>query len=251
MMLEACFTKKLWHFTLELNMKVENQILVLWGPSGSGKTTTLQCLAGLIRPTHGLIKLNGRVLYFSGEKTDLPTRFRNVGYLFQDFALFPHMTVRQNVLYGLKGKKNTPGGGAVDPGELLNSFGVGHLVNRYPRQLSGGEKQRVALARALVVQPQLLLLDEPFSALDKDTRTTLRQEVKRLHQQWQIPFVLVTHDEEDAKFLGDRILFMEKGRSGERAITSNPYCRESETPLFERQFPGHWKKMILGRGIIH
>lgn len=213
-MLEAEFIKKLWHFTLDLSVQAGNQILVLWGASGSGKTTTLQCLAGLARPTRGTIKLNGRVLYSSGNKTDIPTRFRNIGYLFQDFALFPHMTVRQNVLYGLKGKKNT-GGGAVDPDEMLKSFGVGHLVSRYPRQLSGGEKQRVALARALVVQPQLLLLDEPFSALDKDTKLTLRQEVKRLHQQWQIPFILVTHDEEDAQFLGDRILFMDKGQSGE------------------------------------
>lgn len=217
-MLEAQFAKKLWHFTLDLHLQVVNQILVLWGPSGSGKTTVLNCLAGLLRPSSGFIKLNGQTLYSSGEKINVPTRFRNVGYLFQDYALFPHMTVKQNVLYGIKSKKQMRDGSSPDPVELLNSFGVGHLVDRYPRQLSGGEKQRVALARALVVQPRLLLLDEPFSALDKDTKTNLRQELKKLHRQWQIPFVLVSHDEQDASLLGDVIVTLEKGQPGETSI---------------------------------
>lgn len=217
-MLEARFEKKLWHFTLDLQLKVDNQILVLWGPSGSGKTTVLNCLAGLLRPSSGFIKLNGQTLYYSGEKINVPTRFRNVGYLFQDYALFPHMTVKQNVLYGLKSKQLNQNGSAPDPVELLNSFGVGHLIDRYPRQLSGGEKQRVALARALAAQPRLLLLDEPFSALDKNTKTNLRQELKKLHRQWQIPFVLVSHDEADASLLGDVIVAMEKGQSRETSI---------------------------------
>lgn len=214
-MLEAQFTKKLWHFTLELQLQAENNILVLWGPSGAGKTTILQCLAGLFKPSGGYIRLNQRLLYSSGERLNVPTRFRNIGYLFQDYALFPHMTVRSNVMYGLKGQRSKPGEGSLDPIELLDSFGVGHLVDRYPRQLSGGERQRVALARALAVQPQLLLLDEPFSALDKSTRVILRQEVKRLHRQWRIPFILVTHDEEDASFLGDRTILLEKGKTRE------------------------------------
>jgi len=210
-MLEVRIAKELWHFNLELKVKIDNQILVLWGPSGAGKTTTLHCLAGLLKPSAGLIKLNDQVLFSSDEKIDVPTRLRNVGYLFQNYALFPHMTVRQNVLYGLRGPKRVNSG--VDAVELLNSFGVGHLIDRYPGQLSGGEKQRVALARALVVQPRLLLLDEPFSALDKNTRESLRQEVKKLHRQWKIPFVLVSHDEEDAQFLGDLIVSLENGRS--------------------------------------
>lgn len=110
-------------------------------------------------------------------------------------------------MYGLKCKNMKPE--STGTLQLLDSFGVGHLLDRYPRQLSGGEKQRVALARALVVQPQLLLLDEPFSALDKNTKEVLRQEVKRLHQQWQIPFILVTHDEEDARYLGDKLISLE------------------------------------------
>jgi len=213
------FAKKLWHFALELELEIGNQILVLWGQSGAGKTTVLHCLAGLRKPSSGQIRLNRRVLYSSNERINIPTRSRNVGYLFQDYALFPHMTVHQNVLYGLQNKRNKKNGengknGPVtDPMEMLHSFGVGHLVDRYPAQLSGGEKQRVALARALVVQPELLLLDEPFSALDRENKIKLRQELKKLHRQWQIPFVLVSHDEEDASFLGDVILTLEKGQS--------------------------------------
>lgn len=210
-MLEAQFTKKLWHFTLDLHLRVGDGILVLWGPSGAGKTTVLNCLAGLTRPSSGQISLGARTLYSAGEGVDVPVRCRNVGYLFQDYALFPHMTVKQNVLYGLGGKNRDRTGPGPDPARLLDSFGVGHLIDRYPRQLSGGEKQRVALARALVVQPRLLLLDEPFSALDKRTKVRLREELKNLHRQWRIPFVLVSHDEEDADFLGDVILTIEKG----------------------------------------
>lgn len=209
-MLEVRIKKKLWHFNLELDIKIGNQIMVLWGPSGAGKTTTLHCLAGLLKPNAGLIRLNEQVLFSSDAKIDVPTRLRNVGYLFQNYALFPHMTVRQNVLYGLKGKKRA--GSDADIIELLRSFGVGHLIDRYPRQLSGGEKQRVALARALVVQPKLLLLDEPFSALDKSNRVSLREEVKRMQREWQIPFILVSHDEEDAQFLGDIIVSLEHGQ---------------------------------------
>jgi len=209
-MLNIRITKKLWHFDLELNAKINNQILVLWGTSGAGKTTILHCLAGLLKPDSGFVKLNDRFLFSSDDKINVPTRLRNVGYLFQDYALFPHMTVKQNVLYGLKGK--SPSGTGLDVVDLLKSFGVGHLVDRYPGQLSGGEKQRVALARALVVRPQLLLLDEPFSALDKGTKESLRREIKEMHRQWKIPFVLVSHDEEDARFLGDVIVSLENGQ---------------------------------------
>ncbi len=217
-MLEASLTKKLWHFTLDVQLKADNQILILLGPSGSGKTTILHLLAGLLKPDEGFIKINDRILYSSGEKINNPPQSRNAGYLFQNYALFPHMTVRQNVFYGLKSKGCRQDGSALDPLELLDSFGVGHLVDRYPSQLSGGEKQRVALARALVVQPNLLLLDEPFSALDRNTRISLRQELKKLHQQWQIPFVLVSHDEEDARFLGDVIVTLENGQARENYL---------------------------------
>lgn len=222
-MLEAHFTKKLWHFTLNINITLNTEILVLWGPSGAGKTTVLQTLAGLSTPGQGLIKLGDTVLFSSKDRVNISTRFRNIGYLFQDYALFPHLTVRQNVMYGLRCKRQSCGRTPQDPLALLSSFSVGHLVDRYPRQLSGGEKQRVALARALAVQPDLLLLDEPFSALDKNIKDTLRQEIKKLHRQWKIPFIMVTHDEEDASFLGDKIISLEKGcsRNKPMVLTAN------------------------------
>ncbi|MDD4170368.1 MAG: ATP-binding cassette domain-containing protein [Desulfotomaculaceae bacterium] len=217
-MLDAGLTKKLWHFTLEVQLQVDNQILVLLGPSGCGKTTTLALLAGLFKPDEGFIKLSKQTLYSSEDNINKPPQSRDIGYLFQNYALFPHMTVRQNVFYGLKSKRYRQAGSALDPVELLDSFGVGHLIDRYPSMLSGGEKQRVALARALIVQPKLLLLDEPFSALDRNTKTGLRKELKKLHRQWQIPFVLVTHDEEDARFLGDIIVTIENGQVGNHSL---------------------------------
>ncbi|PKM78258.1 MAG: ABC transporter [Firmicutes bacterium HGW-Firmicutes-15] len=215
-MLKAHISKKLWNFHLDINLKLDDQILVLWGASGAGKTTILHCLAGLLSPSEGFIELNNRVLYSSVDKTNLATRNRNIAYLFQDYALFPHMTVKQNVYYGLKSQKSEPYHSNLEPIQLLDSCGVKHLMDRYPGQLSGGEKQRVALARALVVEPKLLLLDEPFSALDKHNKVSLRQEIKRLHKEWQIPFILVTHDEEDANFLGDIVVRIENGKCTEK-----------------------------------
>ncbi|MTI80358.1 MAG: ATP-binding cassette domain-containing protein [Firmicutes bacterium] len=210
-MLEAKINKKLMFFTLDIEFQVNNEILVLWGDSGAGKTTVLQCLAGLEKPSSGIIKLNNNKLYSYKDRIDISTKDRNVGYLFQDYALFPHLTVMQNIMFGIKAKGKAAR--LLNPAELLRSFGIMHLTSRYPRQLSGGEKQRAALVRALVTQPQLLLLDEPLSALDKKTRINLRKELKELHKQWQIPFILVTHDEEEARFLGDKVINIRKGKA--------------------------------------
>ncbi len=211
LVLKAKFFKKLWHFNLRASINTGRQMVVLWGPSGAGKTTILQCLAGLQRPDEGVIELNHRLLYSSREGINIPTRKRNIGYLFQDYALFPHMTVLQNVTYGLKCARSNAE--KLDPVELLDLFRVGHLLNRYPGQLSGGEKQRVALARALAVQPEMLLLDEPLSALDGENKKKLRLELKKLHHRWQIPFIVVTHDEEDAAELGDVIIKIQNGHT--------------------------------------
>ncbi len=209
-MLQVTINKPLQYFELEVHFKVPNhQILVLWGPSGAGKTTVLECLAGLRTPASGKIELNHKPLYSSDSGINLPARDRRVGYLFQDYALFPHMTVEQNVKYGLRSKGI---GQPVDHRMLLESFGILHLMNRYPAQLSGGEKQRAALVRALVVQPRLLLLDEPFSALDQESRYRLREEIKNLQKTWEIPMVLVTHDKEDAASLGDMQISLNQGR---------------------------------------
>ncbi|CEO88164.1 ATP-binding cassette domain-containing protein [Syntrophaceticus schinkii] len=224
-MLDAHFTAQRGQFNIEMPLHVEQEILVLCGPSGSGKTTILQCLSGLLKPVSGFIKLNGRVLFSDKEKINLPPRERNIGYVFQDYALFPHLTVKQNVTYGIK--KDHRNSSLLDPLKLLHSFGIGHLAERYPGQISGGEKQRVALARALATQPELLLLDEPLCALDKDIRSTLRFELRKIHQEWQIPFILVTHDEEDAAVLGDTKMSLFRKRTAASGTAQQSTCSHS------------------------
>ncbi|MGI6428674.1 MAG: sulfate/molybdate ABC transporter ATP-binding protein [Syntrophomonadaceae bacterium] len=212
-MLKASVQKKLWHFDLDVSFQVDvGQILVLWGPSGAGKTTILECLAGLCTPGSGQIRLDGHTLFSSHQNINLPSRQRGIGYLFQNYALFPHMTVEDNVRFGLQAQRISPSKQKVVYQDLMDSFGVGHLLKRYPSQLSGGEQQRVALVRALVVNPRLLLLDEPFSALDRETKLALRQQLISLHQQWKIPMILVTHDQEDAQELGDVFINMRQGQ---------------------------------------
>ncbi|MFM1652436.1 ATP-binding cassette domain-containing protein [Brevibacillus sp. B_LB10_24] len=197
--------KQLAHFPLEISFEADREIVVLFGPSGSGKTTVLNCIAGLSHPDAGSITLNG-VCFFDGKSRPVAPRRRNIGYLFQDYALFPHMTVEKNIRYGMKG------GSSAHVDQLVEVLGIGHLLGKYPQQISGGEKQRVALARALATEPQMLLLDEPLSALDRKTRLQCQEELLRLHRDWNIPYVIVTHDLEEAKKLGDAIYFIERGQ---------------------------------------
>jgi len=217
-MLKADFLAKRGGFSIEIQLHVNREILVLCGPSGAGKTTILQCLSGLLQPVSGFIELNGRLLFSDKKGINLPPRERNIGYVFQDYALFPHLTVRQNVVYGIK--KRSGNSASLDPMELLSSFGIDLLADRYPGQISGGEKQRTALARALAAQPELLLLDEPLCALDKDIRSALRFELKKIHREWQIPFILVTHDEEDTAVLGDSKMSLFRERAAAMAAGS-------------------------------
>lgn len=200
--------KDLPSFPLQIALTVQNEVLVVLGPSGAGKTTLLQCLSGLQRPRAGEIVLNGRVLFSSAARVNLPPRQRRVGYVFQDYALFPHLTVEQNAAYGMKGRRS----GGLGLKEVLEMLRISHLARRYPGQISGGERQRTALARALLAGPELLLLDEPLSALDYETRREVRRELRSLQRRWGIPFILVTHDLEDAAALGDRVVRLEKGR---------------------------------------
>jgi molybdate transport system ATP-binding protein len=208
-MLNVNIQKRLADFILDVRFSVENNILVLFGPSGAGKTTILRSIAGLIRPDQGTIGYRDQLFFCSASKTSLPPQHRRVGYMFQEYALFPHMNVEKNIWYGVRESKVK-----ADElyGKLMALLKIEPLASRFIDQLSGGERQRVALARALMAQPNILLLDEPLSALDQDTRCELQAELKALQAIWKIPFILVTHDQEEAKALGDQYLFIEKGR---------------------------------------
>ncbi|HZD60633.1 MAG TPA: ATP-binding cassette domain-containing protein [Anaerolineae bacterium] len=202
-------------FTLKATITAGNEILVLHGPSGCGKTTILKCIAGLVKPKEGIIRLNGRTLYSSDTSIDTSARLRKVGLIFQDYALFPHMTVEKNVRYGLMVKRNVPNNKVR---HILDTMRLLHLKDRFPSQLSGGEKQRVAVARALMIEPEILLLDEPLSALDADIRLELQSELKAIQRMWNIPFILVTHDREEAERLGDSYVRLEINEGERRFI---------------------------------
>jgi molybdate transport system ATP-binding protein len=192
-------------FSLEVDFAVGDEVLVLFGPSGAGKTMTLRLVAGLDRPAAGEVRLDGRVLVSREGGVWVPPQGRRCGLVFHDSALFPHLDVRRNVLFG------APDAGA-DLARTLETFRIAGLSGRYPAELSGGETQRVALARALTARPRALLLDEPFSALDADTRRAMGDEVRAAQRAWRIPFVFVTHDRAEAERLGDRMIFIRDGR---------------------------------------
>jgi molybdate transport system ATP-binding protein len=208
-MLTVDIKKKLSDFTLTISFTAPNKTIVLFGPSGCGKTTILRCIAGLLKPDEGSIISNGKFFYASQTAIHLPPRTRNVSYMFQDFALFPHMNVKKNILYGVK----NPSQQVNELYEkLITLLKIEHLPHRTISQLSGGEKQRVAMARALMAQPDILLLDEPLSALDAQSRYELQDELKKLQEIWNIPFILVTHSPEEAQALGSEVLFLHQGQ---------------------------------------
>jgi molybdate transport system ATP-binding protein len=213
-MLSVDITKQLPDFLLKIHFSIERDILVLFGPSGCGKTTTLRCIAGLLRPDAGRIVYDGQVIFDSAASVFVPPRHRQVGYMVQDFALFPHMNVRKNIWYGVKQHDRET---IAMYEKLINILKIEHLAKRYIDQLSGGEKQRVAMARALMAKPRILLLDEPLSSLDKETRLELQAELKDMQKLWGIPFIIVTHDPDEAKAMGTQVLFIENGRRNNRA----------------------------------
>ena len=210
--LRVQITKRLPDFAVEVSFSWDSGIIVIFGPSGAGKTTVLDCIAGLQRPDSGTIELGGRVLYCSERGVNLPPQRRRVGYVFQNYALFPHMTVKQNVMYGIGGRCKRGRGFRLTVLDILEMLRIVHLQDRYPCQLSGGEQQRVSLARALMTEPEVLLLDEPWNALDEETRRAVQDELLALQRQWAIPFVLVTHDREEAERLGGAILYLNRGK---------------------------------------
>jgi len=186
----------------------DDVILALVGPSGCGKTTTLRLIAGLERPDTGFIWINGTV--YASDTTFIPPEQRGVGMVFQDHALFPHLTLFENVAFGLHRQSSAKTLERVS--EMLRLFGLEPLARRYPHALSGGERQRVALARALAPRPALVLMDEPFGSLDADLRAELREEVRGILQSMRATVVFVTHDQEEALYMGDRLAVFQRGR---------------------------------------
>ena len=202
--LHADLSHPLRAFGLELTLDVGAETLALVGPSGAGKSSVLRAIAGLLRPAHGRVVLDGETWLDTARRVDVPPERRSVGLVFQDYALFPHLSVRRNVAFG------APDRNAVDT--LLERFRITGLADARPPDLSGGERQRVALARALAREPRALLLDEPLSALDSHTRATVRGELHDLLASLGLPVILVTHDFEDAATLADRVGVLVEGR---------------------------------------
>lgn len=201
-------------FALDVSFAREASRLVLFGPSGAGKSLTLQAIAGLWKPDAGRIAVDGQVVFDAAERVFVPSRDRRFGYLFQDYALFPHLTVRQNVAFGLARIWRNPSRRTDDPRvrTWLETLELDTLADRYPEQLSGGQRQRTALARALVGEPRALLLDEPFSALDAPLRKRLRDELSTLQARLGLPMILISHDPADVERFGEQVVTIERGR---------------------------------------
>ena len=197
------------HFTLDVDFSTRSGVTVIFGPSGAGKTTILQCIAGLLAPDTGQISIDGQRVYDSAAGVEVPAQLRRVGYVFQELALFPHMTAAQNIAFGIR-MNGLEKQRLVR--EALEKFRIGPVGNHRPAEISGGQRQRVALARAVVTQPRLLLLDEPFTALDDELKQEIIADLKRWLAENHVPALFVTHDHEEARALGDRVLFLREGK---------------------------------------
>ena len=206
------------------------EFVALLGPSGCGKTTLLRSIAGFIRPMAGDISIDGEAM------NDVPTGRRGIGIVFQSYALFPHMTVAANVAYGLEARRMPRAEIARKVDEMIRLVHLDGMLDRHPRELSGGQQQRVALARALATEPRVLLLDEPFAALDKNLRLDMQIEIRRLQREFGITTILVTHDQEEAMSMADRIAVMKDGRVEQFAPPVEIYDQPSS--LFVNQFVG-------------
>jgi molybdate transport system ATP-binding protein len=214
-------------FVLEAALRIalaESPVTVLFGSSGAGKTTLLRLLAGLEQPDDGEIHFRGEPWYRSAAAVRLPPQQRRAGFLFQDYALFPHLTVEQNVAYAARPAKAR---------ELLEAFGLSGLAARYPRAISGGQQQRVALARALAAEPVLLLLDEPLSALDAPTRGRMRHELRRILVSSGVPSIVVTHDRVEAVALGDRMAVIVDGRIRQHGPVDHVFRHPADAQVAE------------------
>ena len=208
----------------------DGEILTLLGPSGSGKTTLLQIISGLTAPTSGELFINGEV------KTHTPPHLRDIGVVFQNYALFPQMSVYENIAFPLQMRRLSASDIKKKVSHVLEMVGLGAHSNRFPHEMSGGQQQRVALARSLVYQPSLLLMDESLSALDRKLRESIQLEIKKIHRETGTTIIFVTHDQEEALALSDRVCLMNSGRIEQTDTPENIY--ENPTSLFSADFIG-------------
>ncbi len=217
-MLRVNLQHRLGNFRLSVDFQVPLNLTVLFGFSGAGKSLTLRSLAGLLHPEHGSISIDEQVLFDSASGIDLPPQERRVGYVPQHYALFPHLTIVENILFALPRQAHWPGDRKIySPHkarlhELLVALELEGLERRYPATLSGGQQQRVALARALMAEPRLLLLDEPFNALDVSVRERLRDTLRQFQRHFAVPIVLVTHDHTEVQQLADQVVVLQQGQ---------------------------------------
>lgn len=228
-MISLKIRKTMGNFTLDVAWEMDRELMVLFGPSGAGKTVTLQMLAGLMKPDAGRIVSDGRVFFDSASGEDLPPQKRSLGYVFQDRALFPHMTVKQNIGYGVLGVDKESREAMVKA--MIGTFHLEDVEHKHPSQISGGQKQRVSLARALIGRPEALLLDEPFSALDNNLRIEMRQLLRDIRRDFDVPIILVTHDLLEAYTLADYVVIYAAGRVVQAGAPEQLFNRASNPDM--------------------
>jgi molybdate transport system ATP-binding protein len=215
-------------FSIEVDVELQSQVTAIFGPSGAGKTSLLDLIAGLRRPDSAFIQLDNRVLTNTADKMLVPPRLREMGYVPQDLALFPHLSVRQNLLYGKK--SGSRGGPLFSFGHITEVLEIQPLARRRVTELSGGEKQRVALARALLTSPRLLLLDEPLRSLDEALKAKIIPYLQRVRDEFKLPMLYVTHDRQEVLALCDEVLEMRRGR-----ITKHTCATAGDWPIINSE----------------
>jgi ABC-type molybdate transport system ATPase subunit len=209
-MIKIAIKKRFADFSLDVELELGREFVALTGANGSGKTTLLRLIAGLDKPDSGEITVSGRTFY--DEFVFLPPELRRVGYVFQDAALFPWLSVEANIRFGLGKAEKASDETDKWLSELYDEAGIDHLLGRMPKNLSGGEAERVAIVRALAGRPEILLLDEPFSAVDMDLKPALRKFMKKIQREWEIPVLMVTHDHGEVHTMADKLYKLEDGR---------------------------------------